>query len=646
MPEELPGEVVARSEEGDEQPRRARALRQQLAGRTRIRQSPEQVGEVPQRLVGVGRRGQLGDQRGAERLPVVERGAPFPGQPRQLLGAGVRLIEPELRERRRPLLGGGLGIRRGGRACVLAGRAAGRHPEQVLEAGLHPGAVQGQVALHRLRVRVPRAPREPLPLARLLGHGMRLPLGDHLDPVLEAAKHDVRLGQLVAVAAGEEAGIEQALERFERAPDPEIGVAAPVQELERLHEELDLADAAAAELQIDPRRPRRLLLRADLELAHLVDRLQIEVLAEDERSEPSQRFLAGLQVSRDRSRFQQGEALPGGPLRLVVQLEAADGVHDRAAAALRAQVQVDAKDEAAFRRHARRAHRGGHGLGQAGIEGEVVESARPLRAAVLVVQVEDVRIGGEVQLFAAQLAHPDHAETRRPARAAPRWGAVQSAEAAVVEPHRRLERAGGQAREVAGHLRNGSPGEVAQRDAQHLRLLVPAQPPGERARLAEVGDAQRSGPPGKAVGAEEIDEARPRGEELGEELRGRADPNQRGKGFARGRPTVSALAGRQRPDGAGERAVRIGALRAEAKQLRGRQAGLRRNAGRKTLRPLGVLPAGRRLRSTRSVHARSVAAGHELPRQTRVAMLISWCPEDVKRSLPRPSAPGWRCAPW
>ena len=81
--------------------------------------------------------------------------------------------------------------------------------------------MQGQVALHRLRVRVPRAPREPLPLARLLGHGMRLPLGDHLDPVLEAAKHDVRLGQLVAVAAGEEAGIEQARHSMEPATDSE-----------------------------------------------------------------------------------------------------------------------------------------------------------------------------------------------------------------------------------------------------------------------------------------------------------------------------------------------------------------------------------------------------------------------------------------
>ena len=240
----------------------------------------------------------------------------------------------------------------------------------------------------------------------------RMPLGDHLDPVLEAAKHDVRLGQLVAVAAGEEAGIEQALERFERAPDPEIGVAAPVQELERLHEELDLADPAAAELQIDPRRPRRLLLRADLELAHLVDRLQIEVLAEDERSEPSQRFLAGLQVSRDRSRFQQGEALPGGPLRLVVQLEAADGVHDRAAAALRAQVQVDAKDEAAFRRHARRAHRGGHGLGQAGIEGEVVESPAQLRDALL--RARKHTVGGKPYLIDAQVARKGVAWADKP----------------------------------------------------------------------------------------------------------------------------------------------------------------------------------------------------------------------------------------
>src|SRR5437868_15348919 len=105
-----------------------------------------------------------------------------------------------------------------------------------------------------------------------------------------------------------------------------------MQELQRLDEEFDLADAALAELEVDAGRSGGVLFRARLEPAHLVDRLEVEVFAEDERREPAQSFLTSLEIARDRPRFQQGEALPGRTLRFVVELETADGVDDRTAA--------------------------------------------------------------------------------------------------------------------------------------------------------------------------------------------------------------------------------------------------------------------------------------------------------------------------
>jgi len=82
---------------------------------------------------------------------------------------------------------------------------------------------------------------------------------------------------------------------------PQVRVAAGVQELQRLHEELDLADAAAAQLQIHAGARARLPLRARLELPHLVHGLQVEVLAEDERRKPPQGFLAVARSPRSAS---------------------------------------------------------------------------------------------------------------------------------------------------------------------------------------------------------------------------------------------------------------------------------------------------------------------------------------------------------
>src|SRR5205814_6927887 len=163
--------------------------------------------------------------------------------------------------------------------------------------------------------------------------------------------------QLVAVAAGDQACIEQAIERLHRAAHAQVGIAAAVQELQRLYEELDLPDAAAAELEIDARRPRGFLLGARLELPHLVDGLEVEVLAEHERDEPAQRVLAGVQIACDWAGLEQREAFPGGSLGIVIELEAADGVDDGSAAPVGPQIEIDAEDESAFGRRTRRTHR-------------------------------------------------------------------------------------------------------------------------------------------------------------------------------------------------------------------------------------------------------------------------------------------------
>src|SRR5207302_4436736 len=120
-------------------------------------------------------------------------------------------------------------------------------------------------------------------------------------------------------------------------------VLAAVEELQRLDEELDLADAARAQLQVLAAAAGRLALGPLLERAQLVDGAEAQVFAPHERLQPRERFLADAQFPRDGPRLEERETLPAGALRLVIQLQAAGAVDDRPAASLGAQIEIDAE---------------------------------------------------------------------------------------------------------------------------------------------------------------------------------------------------------------------------------------------------------------------------------------------------------------
>ena len=80
---------------------------------------------------------------------------------------------------------------------------------------------------------------------------MCLALLIHLDPVLEQAEESVGLGEFEAVALGQVAAQGDALQRRHGAGDGDIGFTPTEDELKGLREELDLADAAAAEFEVE-----------------------------------------------------------------------------------------------------------------------------------------------------------------------------------------------------------------------------------------------------------------------------------------------------------------------------------------------------------------------------------------------------------
>ena len=133
-------------------------------------------------------------------------------------------------------------------------------------------------ALAAARRPVPHHPRQVVPLGGRGRHRVHLLLLHELEAVLDLAQEPVRLGQAVGVVAVDVAGVGQLGQRGQRRRHTQPGVERPVHELEQLHRELDVADAAGAELDLALAQPPpgHLGLRPLLHRPHGPQRLGVE----------------------------------------------------------------------------------------------------------------------------------------------------------------------------------------------------------------------------------------------------------------------------------------------------------------------------------------------------------------------------------
>src|SRR5215469_297158 len=116
---------------------------------------------------------------------------------------------------------------------------------------------------------------------------VRLLVFDHLQPMLEAAQEIVGFAELVCDLSLDVASGRQGLERLDRAASTERRIAAAQNKLLRLYEELDLADAAAAELDVVSGRGDRAVFTVSMDLpldgVDVLDGCVVEIAAPDER---------------------------------------------------------------------------------------------------------------------------------------------------------------------------------------------------------------------------------------------------------------------------------------------------------------------------------------------------------------------------
>ena len=273
---------------------------------------------------------------------------------------------------------------------------------------LHRPEVRHEHGGEGIRVRVAGEPRDVAQPLGVLGQLVRLLVADHLHAMLDAAQVDVGRLEIGGDVRLDPAALQQVGERGQRRPHAQVGLPSAGDELLRLDEEFDLADAAAAELQVVARDADAAEAPVGVDLAlhgvNVGDGRKVEVLAPDERRQLLQEALARRNVTGARPRLDQRRAFPVLADRLVVVQRRLRRQRHLRRARVRPEPQIGAEHVAVARALL---HQLDEVARQANQERLRLE---PLADGDLLALVEDdeIDIGGVVQLECAVLAHGQH----------------------------------------------------------------------------------------------------------------------------------------------------------------------------------------------------------------------------------------------
>ena len=336
-------------------------------------------------------------------------------------------------------LGGWWGCRFAGFVAALAGAAAAqqfvelvRHQLPVRVQVVQEGAVRrhgaelgarpGRLMAWRLH-RVAQRPGDPVQVVVAGRQHMGLLVVEVLDAVLGGAQKVVSRRQRVGGALRHQPGASQILQRDDGAARAQLWELPATYHLQQLHREFDLADAAARHLHVvgafGVAGTAAGGVFADLFVQHpqRVKHVVVQVTAEHERQHRSaQRLGRAIDdggAGGHHPAFEPGKAFPltALGLEIVVQRRQRHGGGPRVA--VRAQRQVHAKHKPVLGGLANQR------VNQLDLGGKVLvvgDAAlarhQRLRAAgsvaIVVVDVDQVDVAGDIELSPAQLAHAHH----------------------------------------------------------------------------------------------------------------------------------------------------------------------------------------------------------------------------------------------
>ncbi len=238
--------------------------------------------------------------------------------------------------------------------------------------------------------------------------GVGLLVGHHLQAMLDAAQKVVGRGERIARLGIDPAAVGQRRERGDRLAAAQFAVAAAGDELLGLGKKLDLADAAAAELDV-------MTLDRDLTVAaigvdlllhgvHVGDGGVVEVFAPNERGEIAHERFAGGKIAGTRPRFDQRGALPVLAPALVVVERRLGRDRDLGRGRIGAKPQIDPEHVAVGRALLQKLHQV---AGQPHVKADRLEVLRQL-GDLRIEENHQIDVAGEIQLIGAHLAHGEH----------------------------------------------------------------------------------------------------------------------------------------------------------------------------------------------------------------------------------------------
>ncbi|GIX25964.1 MAG: hypothetical protein KatS3mg122_3195 [Caldimonas sp.] len=261
-----------------------------------------------------------------------------------------------------------------------------------------------------------QAAGDPAQILVMGGQLVGLLIVEVLDAVFDPAQKDIGLGQLLRRLGLHHAHLGQAFEGAQRRAGADLGELAAAHDLQQLHDELDFSDAATRELHVigalGPAggAARGLFAHLAVQVAQALEHTVVEITAKDEGNDHIPQLQGPPRDHRGarghHTAFEPGKALPLAALHEEIFLQHGQAHHGRAGHAIGSQGQIDTEDETIL----------------GGVADERVQAARHLREvfvcrdaaaplrvagghAGFLVHVDQVDVGGNVELAPAELAH-------------------------------------------------------------------------------------------------------------------------------------------------------------------------------------------------------------------------------------------------
>jgi hypothetical protein len=317
---------------------------------------------------------------------------------------------------------------------------------------------------------------------RVEGERMGLAIVFKLEAMFEVAEELIGAGEAAVFDGGEELLIAKAGEGEHGAAVADPGFAAAVEALEALDEELDIADAAGGELDVDfggvELAGGELFVDAEAGLGDGFDGGEVERRGIDERFDEGEEGAAGGGVAGGDAGLDEHLEFPVAAAGLVVGLGGFEGHDDFAVAAFGAETEVDTVADAF----------GGVAAEEVGDEvgdflGElfVGDDGGAGGVAVGGVEKDEIDVGAVVELFAAELADGEDGDGR--AGEAVALGVVGDGAAEGD-----VENGVGEVGEFAGGFREiGEAADVAEEDAKEFAAAEAGEVDGFREAGGEGG---------------------------------------------------------------------------------------------------------------------------------------------------------------